>query len=225
LESTAEWFTDNKRTLLTGVSVAAAAAILLGGINIYVGQRESSAQSLFNEALEMYHGRIQESAVVQSATGNEFKSVEERYQKSLEAFVNVIEQFGSTKQGRQARYYAALCHMGLDQLEDAEKLLSEVAGGNRDLLHYLGSQALASVKTEAGDYGAAAEVYRRLVEDANNPLPRDVLLFNLAKVNEKAGHLEEAMKDYKRLLDEFPDSLLRSEVQTRNEDLEYRLES
>ncbi len=225
MEQTVEWLKVNKRHLLTGLSVGVAAAILLGGIYLYVGQRESAAQSLLNEALELYHARIQESAVVQSSTGEEFKSTEERYQKSLEAFENVIEQYSSTKQGRQARYYAALCQMGLEQFEDAEKLLTEVTGGNRDLLHYLGSKALATVKTEAGDYSAAAEVYRRLVEDANNPLPKDLLLFNLAKVNEQAGNLEEALKEYGRLLEEYPNSLLKSEALLRNEDLEYRLES
>ena len=225
MENTFEWISENRRQLYTGLGIGVAAAVLLGGAYYYVNYRQSNAQHVLNEALELYHGRIQESAVVQSTTGAEFKTIEERYQKSLEAFENVIDQYSRTSQGRHARYYAALCHKGLGQYEDAEKLLSEVAAGDHDLLHYLGTQALATVKTAAEDYGGAADVYRRLVEDTNNPLPKDILLFNLAMVNEQAGNLEEAQKDYERVLKEFPDSLLKSEVLSRNERLEYRLES
>ncbi len=225
MENTLEWFSENKRQVYTGLGIGVAVAIVLGGAYYYVNHRQSNAQQVLNEALELYHGRIQESTVVQSTTGEEFKTREERYQKSLEAFENVIGQYSGSSQGRQARYYAALCHKGLEQYEDAEKLLTEVAGGGQDLLHYLGSQALASVKTAAEDYGGAADVYRRLVEDTNNPLPKDILLFNLALVNEQAGNLEEAKNDYERVLEEFPDSLLRSDVLSKKEGLEYRLES
>lgn len=225
MENTFEWFSENQRQVYTGLGIGVAAAILLGGAYYYVNHRQSNAQEALNEALDIYHARIQESAVVQSTTGEEFKTTEERYQKALEAFENVIAEYSSTSQGRHARYYAALCHQGLEQYEDAEKLLAEVAGGGQDLLHYLGNQALATVKTATEDYSGAADVYRRLVEDTANPLPKDVLLFNLAMVNEQAGNLEEARKDYERLLKEFPDSLLKSEVVSKNESLEYRLES
>ena len=78
---------------------------------------------------------------------------------------------------------------------------------------------------DSGDLEGAAEIYRLLVDDPNTPLPKDQLLFNLANVKEQAGSLEEAQLNYQRVLDEFPDSFLRSEVEQRNELIEYRLKS
>lgn len=224
-EETLDWFTRYKRPLLTWGGIALAAAALLGGTYYFVTHRESDADRLLVDALELYHGRIQESTVVQSASGTEFKTLEERYERSLEAFNEVFDRYPRTPPARQARYYAALCHIGLDQDQEAEKLLEDVTTGKRDLVYYLASQALAVVKTDQGDYKAAAEIYRLMVEDPGNPLPKDLLLFHLAQVNEQAGNLEEARRDYTRVIEEYPDSLLRSQALDRNAIIEYRLDS
>jgi hypothetical protein len=44
-------------------------------------------------------------------------------------------------------------------------------------------------------------------------------------VKEQAGSLEEAQLNYQRLLEEYPDSYLRSEVEQRNELIVHRLKS
>jgi tetratricopeptide (TPR) repeat protein len=104
--------------------------------------------------------------------------------------------------------------------------LEEVTGGDHgDLTHYLAYQVLAVVKAENGDLEGAAGIYRLMVADPDTPLPKDQLLFNLANVKEQAGSLEEAQLNYQRLLEEYPDSYLRSEVEQRNALIVYRLKS
>jgi tetratricopeptide (TPR) repeat protein len=226
LEQTTEWFQENKKNLVTTASVVLAAALVVGGIYTYRTNRASAAQNDLDEGLELYHASVQESSVVQSASGPDFKSDEERYRGALAAFQKVIEDYSGTDQGRQARYYAALCHKGLGELDEAEQLLEEVTrGGKGSLVYYLASEVLAVVKVDKGDLDGAAEIYRLLVDDPDTPLPKDQLLFNLAKVEEQAGSLEEAQLNYQRVLDEYPDSFLRSEVEQRNELIEYRLKS
>ncbi len=225
LDKATLWISENQRHLMAAAGAVMAAVVLLAGISYFTSSRQQAAQELMDEALQIYHARIQESSVVKSAEGPEFENVEERYRASLPALEKVIEKYSSSDQGRQARYYAALCHMGLDEPEKAEGLLDDVMGGrSRDILHYLASQVLAVAKTERGDYEAAVEIYRLMVEDAENPLPKDQILFKMARVNEQAGDLEEANRNYQRLLEEFPDSQLAVEVRQRNDLIEYRLE-
>jgi tetratricopeptide (TPR) repeat protein len=231
LEQVLEWLEENKKNLITAGVVVVAASVLIVGINYYRNSRMSSAQTLLNEALEIFHTPVQdasarESSAVQPAQDQDFKNNEERFREALTAFEKVIEEYSGTEQGRQARYYAALCHKGVGELDDATGLLEEVTGDrDRDLLYYLASQVTAVVKAERGDLDGAAEVYRLMVEDPNTPLPKDQLLYNLARLKEQAGNLEEAHLNYQRLLDEYPDSSLRTEVTQRNDLIEYRLQS
>ena len=226
LEKTITWFSENQRNLMIGVAAALVVGLILGGINYYQDSRGAEAQVLLSEALELFHARISDgSSAVQAAEGTEFASSSERYGEALTAFQKVTEQYSSLEQGRQARYYAAICQSGLGNHEDAVGLLEELTGGQRDLLYYLASRALAMTKDEQGDHAGAIEVYRLIIEDPNNPLPKDQLLFSLAQTNERAGNLEEARNNYKRVLEEYPESVLRGEVLQRDELIEYRLES
>ena len=114
--------------------------------------------------------------------------------------------------------------MGLSALEAAAGSLETVRSNNRDLIWYLASRALASVRSERGDPAAAGELYRSLVEDADNPLPKDELLYALAKLEERSGNLEQARQYYDRMLSEHPTSQLSTEATNRREILLLSLE-
>lgn len=226
LENTVTWISENQRNLMIGIAAALVVGLILGGISYYQDSRGAEAQVLLSEALDLFHARISDgSSAVQAAEGTEFASSGERYGEALAAFQKVIERYSSLDQGRQARYYAAICQSGLGNYEDATSLLEELTGGQRDLLYYLASKALATSKDEQGDHAGAIEIYRLIIEDPNNPLPKDQLLFSLAQTNERSGNLEEARANYKRVLEEYPESVLRGEVLQRDELIEYRLES
>ena len=214
LDETMSWLSDNQRNIVNGTLVIVGAGLLLGGLYIYRVRQAERAKALLSSALEQYHG------VVVSGTGAEpppgvptFATAEERYRSSLESLEPIAEEFGSYDAGRHARYYVGLSHMGLSEFDAAEEAFEAVRSGDRDLLYYLASRALAAVKLERGDPPAAAEIYRALVDDASNPLPRDYLLFELAR------------QYYARVLAEHPESQLRGDAMTRSEILELSRES
>jgi tetratricopeptide (TPR) repeat protein len=216
LEQASDWFQRHRTNVFNALLVALGAALLLGGIYVYRTRKAEEARALLTEALEQYHGEVG-SAEGGASTGPRFASVEERYRTSLEAFEKVASGFSSYDAGRQARYYAGLCQAGLKDFEAAKRSLQELRSRNKNLLYYLASKALASVETEQGNHSAAAEIYRPLVDDAANPLPRDYLLFELAKAEERAGNLEQARQYYDRMVAEHPESQLRGDAVTRSE--------
>jgi tetratricopeptide (TPR) repeat protein len=206
--------------LVVGVIVAAAAA----GLYIYQHGRSQAADALLAEAMSKYHGVIRQNTIVAAAEeGTMFDSAEERYRAALESFESVARQYESLPQGREARYYAALCQVGLGAMDDAQASLEEVVRKRGDLLYSLASQTLATVKSQKGDYSGAADIYRAMVDDPQDPLPKDQLLFSMAQQLEKGDRLEEARQAYQRFLDEYPRSLLRTEAQQRSELLELRM--
>ena len=216
LEQASDWFQRHRTNVVNALLVSLGAALLLGGIYVYRTRKAEEARAHLTEALKQYHGEVG-SGVGDASTGPRFASADERYRTALEALEKVASEFASYDAGRQARYYAGLCQAGLKDFEAAERSLQELRSRDHDLLYYLASKALASVATERGNHGAAAEIYRPLVDDAANPLPKDYLLFELAKAEERAGNLELARQYYDRMLAEHPESQLRGDALSRSE--------
>lgn len=220
IDRTMTWGMENKRNIVNATLVVVGAAMLLGGLYIYRSRQAATADALLTTALEQYHGFVvSDSSGAAPAGVPSFESNDERFRASLEAFQTVADGYGTYDAARHARYYVGLCHNGLSELDAAEAALESVRTGNHDLLYYLATQALASVKLQRDDVTGAAEVYRTLVEDTQTPLPRDLLLFELAKTEERAGNMEQAKQYYERMLAEHPESQLRGDAMTRSETL------
>ena len=218
------WFQQHRTNVVNALLVALGAGLLLGGIYIYRTRKSDEARALLADALKQYHGDVRSETGDTEApsSGPKFATAEEKYRTALESLEKVANEFGSYDSGRQARYYVGLCQAELKDFEGAEGSLQKLRSGNRDLLYYLASKALASVATERGNHTAAAEIYRPLVEDAQNPLPKDYLLFELAKAEERAGNLEQARQYYDRMVAEHPESQLRGDAMSRRELLELQ---
>jgi tetratricopeptide (TPR) repeat protein len=224
LQQLATWSAENRRFLRSGLVIGVLAAAVAAGLYIYQHGRAQAAEALLAEGMRKYHGTIRENTIVAAAEeGTMFDSVDERYRAALETFQSVAQQYGGLGQAREARYYAALCQVGLGAIDDAQALLEEVVRKRGDLLYSLASQTLATVKSQKGDYSGAADIYRAMVDDPQDPLPKDQLLFSMAQQLEKGERLEEARQAYQRFLDEYPQSLLRAEAEQRSELLELQL--
>ncbi len=213
------WFQEHRNNVVNAVLVALGAGLLLGGIYVYRTRKSEEARALLAEALKQYHGEVGPDTGAPS-TGPRFATAEERYRTALTLLEKVANDFSGYDAGRQARYYQGLCQAGLKDFEGAEKTLQDLRSRDRSLLYYLASKALASIATERGNHSAAVEIYRPLVEDAQNPLPKDYLLFELARAEERAGNFEQARQYYDRMVAEHPESQLRGDAVSRREILE-----
>jgi tetratricopeptide (TPR) repeat protein len=228
LETTADWYRANQRVVVNVALVVIGAGLLLGGLYVYRSRQAETARALLGQALEQFHGTV-------GAAGNEgaasapdaphFATDSDRYRAALERFQKIADEFSGYEPGRQARYYEGLCHEGLGDFEAAEKSLQVLRSGGHDLLFYLASKALAAVRVDRADYTGAADLFRSLVEDKDNPLPKDYLLFELAKAEERGGNLDEARRYYDLMVAEHPDSQLRGDAMTRSEALAFQSRS
>ena len=80
-------------------------------------------------------------------------------------------------------------------------------------LSYLEAEAAAGRVKEAI---ASAKGY---LESAEPPLPKDVILFTLARLYEKDGQLADAKTSYQRVVSDYPDSPMRFEAQQKAQGL------
>lgn len=226
LDEVMAWGMDHQKNIINGGLVVVGAALLLGGLYIHRDRQAATAQVLLTEALRQFHGvvRTGEGAVPDQSVVT-FSTAEEKYRTALESLEAVAADYRRYDEGRHALYYAALSQVGLSDLEAADASLEEVRSADRDLIWYLASRALASVRSDRGEVSAAGELYRSLLEDADNPLPKDELLYSLAKLEERAGNLEQARQYYDRVLSEHPASPLSAEATTRSEIIALSLDA
>jgi tetratricopeptide (TPR) repeat protein len=226
LETGMEWFRENQRIVVNVALVVIGAGLLLGGLYIYRGRQSDASRALVSQALEQFHGTVGSAAPSpDSPNGPHFATDEERYRAALERFQKIAAEFSGYESGRQARYYEGLCQAGLSDFDAAESSLQFLRSGKHDLLYFLASRALAGVKGDRADYTGAADIFRTLVEDKDDPLPKDYLLFQLAKTEERGGNLEEARRYYDLVVAEHPDSQLRGDAMTRSEALLFQSRS
>ena len=226
LDELVGWGQEHRRNVMNGLLAVGGAGLLLGGIYVYQSRQSEAAQAGLQQALESFHGFVTSDASGPAPSGvPSFSSETERYQAALAAFQDVAESYGGQEAGRQARYYQGVCHEALGENDAAVAAFEDVRGGSRDLLYYLASRSLASARMTAGDNSGASEVLRALVDDTDNPLPKDHLLFELARNEERAGNAAEARKYYDRMVAEYPTSSLRGDALNRSQALELVADS
>lgn len=80
-----------------------------------------------------------------------------------------------------------------------------------------GVAAMAALDAEAaaGRPKEALETAKKYLDAADAPLPKDLLVYTVAKLYEKTGQAVEAKGFYQRLVTDFPDSPLRTEAQQK----------
>ena len=182
--------------------------LVLGGL--YYGQkyRAAVAESAFSRATEVFHAEVDPFASSPSGTRITFKSRTQKLDKAKALFDEVAASYTSMPAGKRARYYSALCLVQLGKTQEAEAALKPIAA-LRDpvaLEPALARLELAELMLRTGRGKDAAAAYQGLIADEASGLPKDRLLFGVARSYEAAGDKGEARRAYTDLVNRYPQS-------------------
>jgi tetratricopeptide (TPR) repeat protein len=197
---------EEVRATVVGIVILAG---VLGGLYYFRVDRAQSAARAFGEALDIF-----ETPVGPNPSGSTFASKEEKYNRAMTAFDGVVERYASLPLGRRARYYAALCRIELDRLDDAAKDLEAVAK-TKSVDADLARLALADLELRRGATDRAVDLYQKLLDEPDSPLPRDHVLMRMASALERAGRTEDAAQELLKVTQENPESVYSSEAEQR----------
>jgi tetratricopeptide (TPR) repeat protein len=224
IEHTIEWLRTHAEQVRVALIVAVVAGGILLGLSAFRSQRTRSSEAAFAAALETFQAPV-ESELAEGADrpgGTVFGNAEEKFKRAAAGFDGVARQWPSLPAGRRARYYAALCRVELGDFDNARAALNEVAS-HRDesaLEAALARMALADLDQRSGQVDKAVDAYRQMADDSALPLPRDYALMRLASTLESARRSQEAGQSYRRLVEEFPQSVYATEARRRMEHLQ-----
>jgi tetratricopeptide (TPR) repeat protein len=203
-----EWFTDNSRFLAIAAGVV---VVIFGSVYLFNYLSKSTNERLqaqFGDALAIYEAPAgQDRSTANPQSKYSFASIEERHKKALAEFSKIADDSPKSDIGQYARYYVALNQYKLGHTSEAQKTLQALLeDANQPIVRTLAANYLAQLSEAEKNSQKAVEFLTKALQDSTPGFPKSAVLFRLGQNYETMGKTQEAVKQYKRIVTEFPDS-------------------
>ena len=113
-------------------------------------------------------------------------------------FLDIVDEYGSTKSGNLARYYAGICYLKMGQFEDAIAQLEEFDSDDQ-IIGPMAIGATGDAYMELNDQDKALECYLKAAEKQNNDFTTPLFLQKAAWVCEMKGDYTKALELYEKI--------------------------
>lgn len=195
------WAKQNRRSVITTVSLMLLAiVVIVGGVVFYL-HRSEQASTAFGAAMASYQTPIAQPGQPVPPGVKTFPSALDRAKAANAQFLAVADQYGLTPSGRLSLYFAGLTYIEADQNASAESTLKKVAGGWNGNLAALAKLALAQLYRQTSRDAQAVDLYNQLSAKPTSTVPPGLAQLQLAELYESEGKSAEARKIYAQLKD------------------------
>lgn len=180
---------NNKKTVLY---VVAAIVVVICGVfaykNLYLDKQQDKALAAMWPAENQF--RIDSFHI--ALYGNE----------NVTGFIDIVDEFGGTKAGNTARYYAGCCAMRLGEFETAIEYLSDFSTDD-PIIESEAICLLGDAYSETENYKKAVSLYKKAAKVADNELLSPRCLMKAGLVYEKLGEYDNAIEAYQTIKKEY----------------------
>ncbi len=198
--SKTEQFIEKNQKMLMGVMLGL--LVVVGGYWAYIKfvkaplEKDASSQMFVAE---------------QNFEVDSFKLALNGYQ-TYPGFIQIAEDYGSTKAGNLANYCAGVSYMNLGEFDKAIEYLSHFK--TKDVM--LGSIAtglIGDAYVEKGDYNKAINYYKKASSNNLNDYSTPIYLKKLGLIYEEEGDFKKAQTAYQTIYDNYKKSKEASTIQ------------
>lgn len=212
-----EYAGSHVRPILMAVGGALLLLLLALGLWSFFRHRAEEANEKLAPAMRVYQAPIQATgAKPDDPKEPSFPNDAARRAKAKQLFEEVRDDYGSTDAADVAGVYLADIAAEEGQLDRARELWTDFLDEHGD--HLLAGAVQLNLLALDRKQGKGEEVVTRLrgmVDDAEGTLPQDVVLHELGVTLEQLGRPQEAVQQYQKILDEYPQSAYRQAAQQR----------
>lgn len=199
----------------TGVLVVVA-LLLVGGYFLWRANRQENASAMLAQGLATLDAPVAPPAIGTPAVAGTFPTERARLEAALPQLMAAADAFPSTDAGIEARYQAAAVLAELGRHDEAMQRYQEVIDRDGDGLYGQTARiGLARAASLSNNHERAIEVLVAMSGDTQSAIPGDAVLAQLARAYEQAGRADEAAATWKRISDEFPQSVYTQEAARR----------
>lgn len=192
LTRTEQFIEDNQKTItyiIGGVVLVVAA--YLGFNKFYMQPREKEALSQMFMAVDYFEKDSFNLAI--NGDGNYL------------GFLDIIDDYGSTKSANRAKYYTGISYLYLGQYENALDYLNDFDTDDL-LLQPITEGAKGDAYLELGENEKALKQYRKAYETTDNELTTPVYMMKAANLLETMNRPNDALSLYKSIKEKYPKS-------------------
>ena len=200
------WAQHNRtQAILYGTAVVVVILAIIGGYGLY-DHRSAASETAFGAAMQIYQTPVTDPAQPLPPGMKSFPDAKARAAAANPQFVQVAHQYGLTKAGKLALYFAGLTYMEEGQNGPAEDALKQVAASWDSGIASLGKMALAGLYRQTGRDAQAIDLYNELAKGKVATVPAGLAQIQLAELYQSEGKTEDARKIYSALKDNDKDS-------------------
>ncbi len=177
------------------------------GWKAYSDNQNSKAQVEFDEALKIYNAPLANAGQPVMPGQLTYPTIAERAQDAETKFAGVAAKFPSTRPGKLARYYSALCMMDLDKLNQASEELNKLNAGSDKELSAMANYQRALIAERTGKTDDAVKILRELSNAGSVLVPKPMVLLELASAL-RPSDPKQAAKVYAQIVVEYPNTAM-----------------
>jgi len=195
---------SHQQLLWIVVTAALVVALAVFGWNSYSRRQTAKAAASLDDAMKIFQARIRTPG--EQVEPGEVTYIDEKnkYTDAGKKFKEVANQYGRTKPGQVARYYAALSEVQLKQYPEAEKDLNQLVGADENLSGLARFQ-LAGIYLQENKDSQAVDLYKQLADKPTVFVPKPMVMLTLADHYRKTDPTQ-AAKLYNEVKQQFPDA-------------------
>ena len=208
LSKTELWIEEHQKTLWGILIALLVVAFAIFGINRYRQKRnETASKQIFNAEAAFEKENYD---VALNGDGNNL------------GFLDIISNYGSTKTGKLASYYAGICYMKQGNYNDAIEYLKKYSN-NDQILSAMALGAIGDCYMELGNNAEAANYYGKAARKNPNNFTSPMFLSKEGMTYEIMGNYGKALEAYKSLKKDFPLSNEAFEISKNIANLEEKM--
>lgn len=181
------------------------------GWKFYSERQTSQAQIALDDAMKIFSAPL--SVPGQQTLPGELTYADstQRSKDALAKFSVVASQYPHTNPGKLARYYAGLCLMDLDRLNQAEEELKKLESSSDKELAALAQFQIAMIDERNGKKEEAIKTLRALSNSGAVLVPKPMVLLELAGALSQSDP-KQATSIYQQLKKDYPNTAVADEA-------------
>jgi len=193
LENVQDRYEKNKKAVNIFVTVLLAAVVgFFVYLKLYKEPRETKAATAIAQAQTYFQKDSLDKALNGDGQGY--------------GFLRIIKRYGGTKAANLSNYYAGLCYLKMNDPKNAIKYLKEF-DAQGTLVAYTAYGALGDAYMENNQIKEGIEYYNKAAANKDNNLITPLYLQRAALAYEMNNQTDKAIENYKRIRDEYPQSM------------------
>jgi predicted negative regulator of RcsB-dependent stress response len=199
------WTVEHRSRLINGTIALLVLLLLVGGGWWYMNHREQQANEALGHAMIVYNAPVRQASVPADPQVVSYASFAERSKAARAEFAKIADQYGSTRSGQYAKYFAAICDADTGNTAAAEQGFKAVADSRNEELASLAKFGLSALYRGSNREADAIKLLKELSDHPTVSVPKTTALFTLAEIYEPKQP-EEARKIYEQITKDEPKS-------------------